>query len=178
MLPGWIVSVTSAHRAAELLEPVDGATVTPLWTTTEAGGVLPPGGSVAPESPLFPTEDDLAPRTLAVAIEPGEAAGGATARLIVVADSNLLEDQFIRANPQNLDFVANAVDWLVQDETLIDIRSKDRMPPPLVFASDTSKNLLKWGCMVGIPLVLVLAGFLRVSGRQKRARTRWEGALS
>ena len=70
-------------------------------------------------------------------------------------------------------FLANAIDWLARDEALIRIRSKDRTPPNLVFESDVIRNVLKWGNLIGVPLLFVLAGALRVSGRRRRAKARW-----
>jgi ABC-type uncharacterized transport system involved in gliding motility auxiliary subunit len=84
----------------------------------------------------------------------------------------------MQANPGNLLFLANAIDWLAQDEALINIRSKNRTPPGLVFESDATRNLLKFGNLIGIPLLFVLAGFLRVSGRRRRAEARWREVVS
>ena len=94
-------------------------------------------------------------------------------RIIAVGDGDFLEDRFAQANSQNVIFAANAVDWLAQDEALIGIRSKDRTPPALAFESDTGKNALKWGSLVGVPALFVLFGFVRVTGRATRARRRW-----
>jgi len=82
----------------------------------------------------------------------------APGRLVVVGDVNFLDDQFVRGNPQNLVFFANALDWLAQDEALIEIRSKDRTPPPLLFTSDLQKMALRWGNLLGVPLLFVLVG--------------------
>ncbi len=154
------------------IDVIDSTRVTPLWTTTEAGGVSPPGGSVAPDFPLEPDPSTLGPVVVAAAVTPTEAESGA-GRVIVVGDANLLEDQFLGANPQNALFAANAVDWLAQDESLIAIRAKNRTPPPLVFSSDSARTLFKWGCLIGIPLLLAGLGVMRVSGRRRRAERRW-----
>jgi ABC-type uncharacterized transport system involved in gliding motility auxiliary subunit len=53
------------------------------------------------------------------------------------------------------------------------IRAKDRTPPPLVFESDAGSNLLKWGNLVGVPLLFALFGVVRVTGRRRRAQARW-----
>ena len=94
--------------------------------------------------------------------------------MIVVGDVDFLQEQFIRSNPQNLIFAANAIDWLAQDEALIGIRSKTRTPPAMSFTSDFQKTALKWGNLVGVPLLFVLAGTVRVTGRRRRAEARWE----
>ncbi len=174
----------------------DDPSVTPLWVTTEGGGAQGPGAMIDPSFEIPVSEEDLAVQTLAVAIAPvegdagdaeadeGDAAGDEEAgdeeagerpggRIVAVGDADFLEDRFVQANPQNAIFAANAVDWLAQDEALIGIRSKDRTPPALVFESDSGRNLLKWGSLIGIPLLFVAYGFWRVTGRATRARRRW-----
>ncbi|MDE2804416.1 MAG: Gldg family protein [Gemmatimonadota bacterium] len=94
-------------------------------------------------------------------------------RIIAVGDGDFLEDRFVQSNSQNLVFAANAVDWLAQDEALIGIRSKDRTPPTLAFESEAGKNALKWGSLIGVPVLFILFGFLRVNGRTTRAERRW-----
>jgi len=94
-------------------------------------------------------------------------------RIIAVGDGDFLEDRFVQSNSQNLVFAANAVDWLAQDEALIGIRSKDRTPPTLAFESEAGKNALKWGSLIGVPVLFMLFGFLRVNGRTTRAERRW-----
>ncbi|MEJ2677523.1 MAG: Gldg family protein [Gemmatimonadota bacterium] len=95
-------------------------------------------------------------------------------RLVVVGDADFLSQNFVQANPQNLAFAANAVDWLAQSDALISIRSKDRTPPPLVFQSNAARNQLKWGNLVGVPLLFVLLGLFRVGTRVSRSRRAWE----
>ena len=108
---------------------------------------------------------------MAAALLPPE--GSDRGRMVVVGDASFTDGQFVQANPANLLFLANAIDWLAQDEALINIRSKDRTPPQLVFASDLSRNVLKWGNLVGVPVLFVLMGVLRVTGRRRRAELRW-----
>ena len=184
---GWATAITVTDSAA----------VRRLWVTSEAGYVQPSGGMIMPEALPEPDPDDLRTVTLAVALdarvaedggaedggaedggaEDGEAEDGEAAkigRMIVVGDVDFLQEQFIRSNPQNLIFAANAIDWLAQDEALIGIRSKTRTPPAMSFTSDFQKTALKWGNLVGVPLLFVLAGTVRVTGRRRRAEARWE----
>ena len=67
---------------------------------------------------------------------------------------------------------------LAQDESLIRIRSKNRTPPSLVFTSDWSRNIMKWGNLLGVPLLFVLFGVWRVTGRRRRAEIRWKEVVS
>ncbi|MBI4538707.1 MAG: Gldg family protein [Gemmatimonadetes bacterium] len=168
---------------ASPLEIVDSADAQPLWTTTEFGGRRASGTPVAPDAEFNPSPDELAPQIVAVAVVgAGTQGGGGQAngeerttggqrrgRLVVVGDADFLEDQFAQANPQNAIFAANAIDWLAQDESLVLIRSKDRTPPSLVFKSDLQRNLLKWGNLIGVPLLFVGLGAGRVVQRRRRA---------
>jgi ABC-2 type transport system permease protein len=159
------------------IEIKDTTRVTPLLETSEAGGVRPATSSIQPDQDWNQVpKGDLGVRVVAAAVDPGPDAKGG--RMIVVDDANFVEGQFLQNNPQNLTFVANAVDWLAQDESLIRIRSKDRTPPSLVFASDLGRNALKWGNLVGMPLLFILGGLLWVTGRRRRAEARWKEVVS
>ena len=69
-------------------------------------------------------------------VTPPPATGGGKprGRVVVVGSLDFATDRFVRTAPENLAFTLNAIDWLAQDEELIAIRSKDRRPPPLLFA--------------------------------------------
>jgi ABC-type uncharacterized transport system involved in gliding motility auxiliary subunit/ABC-type transport system involved in multi-copper enzyme maturation permease subunit len=169
-------AITSGLNALTLgwaapLEITDSANVQPLWMTSEAGGLHGVGDPILPNQEWNVPEADLRTRILGVAVTPAE--GDGRGRMVVLGDASFIEPQFIQANPGNLAFLANAIDWLAQDEALIRIRSKDRTPPSLVFESDASRNLLKWGNLVGVPALFVLVGALRVTGRRRRAESRW-----
>lgn len=142
-------------------------TVTPLLTTSRAGGVRQSTMLLSPTQTF--TQDSLARRLLAVQVNPG-AAGGASAgkrgRLVVVGSSDFLGDRYARNGEAGLVFVQNAVDWLAQDEALIAIRSKDRTPPPFVFSSAVVREIVRYGNMIGIPLLLIGAGGVRLWRRR------------
>ena len=162
---------------------VTDSTVQRLWVTTENGAIQAAGGIIMPDALLEPNRNDFQTLTLGVALDPaaaddGESSGGddsATGgRMIVIGDVDFLQEQFVQANPQNLVFTLNAMDWLAQDEALIGIRSKLRTPPVMAFTSELQGLALKWGNLVGVPLLFVLLGVVRVTGRRRRAETRWK----
>ena len=172
--------------AAPFTWPDSAAGITSLWVTTEHGGTRPGGGLIDPSMELGATEDELGVRSLAVAVEVGAGrdagedggedggdAGMVGGRIVAIGDADFLEDRFAEANAQNLIFAANAIDWLAQEEALIAIRSKDRTPPVLAFESEFGKTALKWGMLVGMPLLFVAVGVVRVTGRAARAERRW-----
>jgi ABC-type uncharacterized transport system involved in gliding motility auxiliary subunit len=168
---------------AGALETTDSSAVTPLWQTTEAGALRSPGLPILPDQSWDTPREELGVRTVAVAVDPGmgqgngEMDGDGGGRMIVVGDASFLEPQFVGANQQNVLFATNAIDWLAQDESLIRIRSKTRTPPALAFTSDWSRNAMKWGNLLGVPLLFILFGIFRVTGRRRRAEARWKEAL-
>ena len=167
---------------------VTDSTVQKLWVTTEMGAIQAAGGIIMPDALLEPDPDDFQTVTLAVALDPAATGEGgssgqgdgsaAEGRMIVVGDVDFLQEQFLRSNPQNLVFTLNAIDWLAQDEALIGIRSKLRTPPVMAFTSEFQRALLKWGNLVGVPLLFVALGVVRVTGRRRRTEARWKVAAS
>lgn len=157
---GWAAALEIADSAAG---------VTPLWRTSESGAVHPATSPIVPDQDWVYPPEEIGERVVAAAVVP-EGDGG---RMIVVGDASFVEAQYVQSNGGNLLFLANAIDWLAQDEALINIRSKNRTPPGLVFESDMSRNLLKWGNLIGLPLLFALMGMVRVTGRRRRAEARW-----
>ena len=165
---GWATAITIADSVENIER---------LWITTEAGGIQPPNSLIMPDALLQPDPDGFQTVTLAVAIGGGETEPTTNdvreGRIIVVGDVDFLEESFIQVSPDNLIFAENAIDWLAQDEALIAIRSKTRTPPPIIFTSDFQKASLRWGNLIGVPLLIVIYGVMKVTGRRRRAEVRW-----
>ncbi len=144
--------------------------VTPLLVSSRGSGVSTTETEIMPNRDFSQT--GLAPRVLAVQVaakRPGDTA--ARGRVIVVGDAVFATDQFTQHSPENLDFVLNAVDWLAQDEALIAIRSKDRGAPPLAFSSAALREGVKYGNVVGVPVLLAILGMMHLARRRRRARS-------
>ena len=160
-------------RWATALEAEDSARITPLWVTSEAAGLKGPMEPLAPRQDWTRPREELETHMVGLAVLPLE--GESEGRLVVVGDATFVEEADVQANPTNLIFLANAIDWLAQDDVLINIRSKNREPAPLVFEDDdATKELLKWGNLAGMPLLFIAIGAIRITGRRKRAMARWE----
>jgi ABC-type uncharacterized transport system involved in gliding motility auxiliary subunit len=156
-------------------------TVTPLFVTSNAAGIEQGQAYIDPRRTEFP-QNELAPRLVGVLVNPTAAVQTEPAvdepdettpprgRLVVVGNGEFANDQWVRNAPQNVTFVLNAVDWLVQDEGLIEIRSKDRSPPPLVFESAGMRDFVRYGNVYGIPLLIIIAGVLRLLRRKQATR--------
>ena len=164
---------------AGALEIADSTGVVPLFVTTEAGALQETSLPLFPQQDWERPEEELAVRVVALAVQEdpetgSEPAGPAPGRVVVVGDATFSELEFVQSNPQNVTFLANAIDWLAQDEALIRIRSKNRTPPSLVFTSDARRDLLRWGNLAGLPLLFVAFGIFRVTGRRRRAEAQWK----
>jgi ABC-type uncharacterized transport system involved in gliding motility auxiliary subunit len=86
---------------------------------------------------------------------------------VVIGSAIFASDDFVQRSPENLVFALNVVDWLAQDEALIAIRAKDRRPPALVYTSTAVRDLVKYVNMIGLPLLIALAGVVRLVRRRR-----------
>jgi len=145
-------------------------TVTPLLVTSRAGGVQETTALLDPSREF--RRDSLRPRLLAAQLAPATqgAASATRGRLVVVGSPDFGSDRYAQNSPDNIVFVQNAVDWLAQDEALIAIRSKNRTPPPLAFASATTHDVVKYGNIIGVPVLLIVFGALRLWRRRQITR--------
>jgi ABC-type uncharacterized transport system involved in gliding motility auxiliary subunit len=145
-------------------------TLTPLLGSSQATGTFTNVTTIAPTQD-FP-QQELRRRLLAVMVTPPPPTEGGKprGRVVVVGSLDFATDRFVRTAPENLAFTLNAVDWLAQDEDLIAIRSKDRRPPPLLFESPAIREGVKYANLVGLPLLVGLAGVIRLIRRRRRTR--------
>lgn len=134
--------------------------------TTADSGVQTGTFNIAPDQ-QFSTKG-LGPRLLAEAL--ANAGPQKRGRLVVIGDSDFATDQFAKNAPENIAFVLNAVDWLGQQESLASIRSKRSQPHPLVFGSEITREMVKYGNMIGVPVLIVLIGAYHLLKRRRMTR--------
>ena len=78
------------------------------------------------------------------------------ARVVVVGTSRFARNSYLgRVN--NRDLFMNMVNWLASDEDLISIRPKDPASTPMEL-TQSQMNWMFFGLMIGLPLVIVVAG--------------------
>ncbi|UCF40389.1 MAG: Gldg family protein [Gemmatimonadota bacterium] len=148
MVLPWTSSIDTAGAAP--------GTVVPLFVTSRAAGVEEGRALIAPQRD-FP-QDDLSERVLAALVNPqaaGREEGPSLGRVVLVGNSEFVTDRYVQTTPTGMLFVLNAVDWLAQDDALIQIRSKNRRPPALVFEGETPRRVVKYLNMVGMPLLII-----------------------
>lgn len=139
-------------------------TVTPLLLTSAGAGTFTGAASIDPGSD-FP-RNSLGQRLLGVVVTPA----GGRGRAVVIGSNDFATDRFVQNAPENLALALNAIDWLAQDDQLIAIRSKDRQPAPLVFKTATAREAAKYANLVGLPVLVALAGLVHLVRRRRRTR--------
>lgn len=72
--------------------------------------------------------------------------------------------------PDGLQFLFNALDWAVQDEALISLRSKQYARRPLVQTDDGDKTRVRVLAIAGGPLLVLLLGLALWAARRARRR--------
>jgi gliding-associated putative ABC transporter substrate-binding component GldG len=87
-------------------------------------------------------------------------------KVIVIGNGDFALDEF-RGPDENLLFFANLIDYMTDDAGLSMIRMKDANPKPLNSVEDSTKTLVKYGMLVGPPLLVLLYGLMR--WRKKKA---------
>ncbi len=89
-------------------------------------------------------------------------------RILVIGDGSFAQDQ--TTDPQNLVFLINTIDWLLQDEALITIRSRGITSKPIAELESWEKGLVKYMNMIGVPILFILFGLLRWTLRRARRK--------
>lgn len=117
------------------------------------------------EAPV-PTQDSEARTTITESAE---------TQIVVVGTAQFL----LQLNANSVNFFLNTVDWLTLGDALIGIRSQTITDRPLQIktssgefreVSEIEKNFIKYLCIVGIPLFVVIFGLVRyfLKSRAKR----------
>ncbi|MBI5882223.1 MAG: GldG family protein [Elusimicrobia bacterium] len=99
---------------------------------------------------------------------PNSVAKRPTGRVILVGTSRLIQPG-LSIKPANVAFLLNLVEWSLQDESLLAVRSKGVTYRYLKPLSTPSKLAVKNAMIFGLPLVMVAAG-AAVYRRQKKRR--------
>ncbi len=97
------------------------------------------------------------------------------ARILIVTDSDFIQDIGGAGVKGNLDFVLNAVDYMASEGSLIEIRSRETEFKPLKELSNTSRNLVKWLNILLPSILLIIVGIFIY--RKELRRRRFLGEL-
>jgi hypothetical protein len=148
-------------------------TCTPLLTTSESAGTL--------SSPLYfdiqknwdKSDFPLAELPLGALLE-GNIGGGNYSKMVVIADGDFAingpEQGARQQNPDNINLMVNAIDYLSDDTGLISLRTKGVTSRPIdTDLEDGRKSFLKWFNFLMPILLIVIIGFIR-SQQQRNLR--------
>lgn len=122
------------------------------------------------------TENDFPQKYIpvAVAVE-GNFSGKEVSRMVIVGDGdfpvNGPPQQQRRLQPDNINLLANAIDWLADDTGLIELRTKGAVSRPIREVDDGTKILLKYLNFL-LPVVLVIVYGLMRAQKNSMRRTR------
>lgn len=82
-------------------------------------------------------------------------------RIVAIGDAFFFQDQYNVQGLDNLTLMLNMVDWLVQDERLITIRSREVSSRPIGEVSDATRRTVKYANLLIPPLLVILFGVFR-----------------
>ncbi|MBL7963614.1 MAG: GldG family protein [Flavobacteriales bacterium] len=116
------------------------------------------------------------PQVIGAALEGPLVPGGRPARLVVFTNGsfpvNGQGQQLQQVNPDNVNLLVNAVDWIADRTGLIDLRGKGVNYRPIRELGDAERTSLKWLNLL-LPIGLALGyGLLRAQWRRRQRKQR------
>ncbi len=103
----------------------------------------------------------------------GKKKAPSSARLVVIAGSGFIMDNWASQLGGNIHLLLNTIDVLAQDESLISIRAKTRISRPLKIENEDDPTLAKWVAVLLPPLLFIGFGFgrwrMRIMARKRVA---------
>jgi ABC-type uncharacterized transport system involved in gliding motility auxiliary subunit len=140
-------------------------TITPLAQSSASSW-----GNTNPQQIQQQPTDPKGPLALAVAIDAGASSSsnstlpGATptptpnaARIVLFGSPDLISDNSLQQVPGNATLFENAVNWVVSEDNLINVRVPDTTPRTLV-VTNPQMNLIAYSSFLFLPLAVLAAG--------------------
>ena len=98
-------------------------------------------------------------------------------RILLVGDGNMALDTYVQ-RPNDLLFIQNSADWLLQSGDLISIRSKQILMKPLMWKDGAVpgfiRNLTKWANRIGPVILIIILGIVLWQVRRIRNKALME----
>ncbi len=92
-------------------------------------------------------------------------------KVVVIGDADFISTDFVDQFPSNLTFFLNIVDGLTLGDELISIRSKGVTDRPIIDLTEGQKNMIRWGNILLVPILVVVFGLVRKALRNARKRS-------
>lgn len=135
-----------------------------LLSSTKHGGRQKQNFDINPNQQW--NENDPTQYILAIQGKVGEG------RVAVVGDSDFLTENFVQNAPGNLPFAINSVGWLVQNQNLSEIITKNRLDSVLTVGSSKQASLLEYGNITSTAGIVVIFGIVWAITRGRRIKQR------
>jgi gliding motility-associatede transport system auxiliary component len=145
--------------------PPSGMAITPLAQSSPSSW-----GNTNPQQIQQQPSDPKGPLALAVSIDAGASSAnnstlpGATptpppnaARLVLFGSPDLISDNSLQQVPGNATLFENALNWVVSEDNLINVRVPDTTPRTLVL-TNPQMNLIAYSSFLFLPLAVLAAG--------------------
>ena len=89
-------------------------------------------------------------------------------KIFVMGDSDFVSGNFASQFNANLAFLMNIIDSFTLGDELISIRSKAIQDRPIKDINEATKNIIKWGNIIVVPLIFIGLGLIRRSLRNAK----------
>ncbi len=131
-------------------------TYSPILFSSELSATKPAMTFIDPGYEWSKNDFPLKKQTLGAVLE-GPILGGASSKMVVIGDANfpVSENQQQQVNPDNINLLVNAVDWLSDDTGLMELRTRGATARPIDEMEDFTKTLLKYLNFL-IPILLAV----------------------
>ena len=123
-------------------------------------------GKEVPSVPSPVTEESETPAPVSDTETRVTKTESAQTQIVVVGTAQFLT----QLRPDGVNFFLNTVDWLTLGDALIGIRSHTITDRPLREVSEIEKNFIKYLCIVGVPLMVIIFGLLRYFLKRRAKR--------
>src|ERR671933_63220 len=136
--------------------PPQGVTITPLAQSSDQSW-----GNTNLQQIQQQPSDPKGPLALAVAVDAGSSngasGGGSGARLVLIGSPDLISNNSLQQVPGNETLFLNAVNWVAEEDNLINVRPPETTPRTLVLTS-SQMNLIAYTSFLFLPLAVLAAG--------------------
>ncbi len=150
-------------------------TVSPLFSSSDHSGIMSGFYNLSPEpqqNQIFSRLNDTG-KIIGARSEKVDPSSGLLSQIILISDMRFLNDGSGAESAENHVFLMNAVDYLMGDRGLIELRSRQITSRPLLDLSDGERRNWKW-LNIFMPTVLVVGFGLFRSRKQKTQARRLE----
>jgi len=148
----------------------DNVEFTPLFFTSKESGELKGSYNLSPDPQQNPfmrmfnkSNQILGARTELLN------SSGIVNQVVLVSDSEFMADNGGGRSPENHIFILNSIDYLVGDQDLIALRSREITSRPLEDLSDASKKTWKWVNISAPSLLVIGFGLVRIRKQKNRS---------